>query len=121
MRKLLTTTIDKASVAGICADAISELERATRLHPEWPDRLDLDQRQGNKNALLNLVRCQNDAGPENGATGESILMEEVYEFLEAAAKPGNRAAARIELVQAMAMLLRIYCHLNDYIPQEAQP
>jgi hypothetical protein len=33
-------------------------------------------------------------------------------------KPGNKVAARIELVQAMAMLLRISCHLDDYVAKE---
>ena len=40
--------------------------------------------------------------------------------MQAARKSGNQIAARAELVQAMAMLLRIGCHLNDYVSKEVQ-
>jgi len=117
MPKQLTTVINKPELATLCADAISELERAARLHPEWPTELhyhDEEQQEGN----LAIARALNDHGR---ATGTSLFSEEFLEFLLAARKPGNNVAARAELVQAMAMLLRNYCHLNDYIPREVNP
>ena len=107
----LTTKIDKAAVTAFCADAISELERAARLFPTWPAELkdhDEEEQEGN----LKIARAMNDNGR---ATGTTIFAEEWYEFLLATRKPGNQVAARIELVQAMAMLLRISCHLGDYV------
>ncbi len=117
MPKQLITVINKPELATLCADAISELERAARLHPAWPVNLNYDdehQEDGN----LKVARAINNHGRE---TGQTIFTEEWYEFLLAARKPGNQVAARIELVQAMAMLLRIGCHLNDYIPREVKP
>lgn len=117
MSKQLVTRIDKAALTEFCADAISELERAARLHPEWPTELnyhDEDEQEGN----LKIARALNEHGR---ATGTTIFSEEWYEFLLASRKPGNIVAARTELVQAMSMLLRIGCHLNDYVPREVKP
>jgi len=116
MAKQLTTKIDKAQVTSLCADAISELERAARLFPEWPAELNYHaeyEQAGN----LKIARALNNNGL---ATGTTIFSEEWYEFLLATRKPGNKVAARIELVQAMAMLLRISCHLDDYVAKEVQ-
>ncbi len=112
----LTTIINKPALATFCADAISELERAARLYPTWPSELhyhDEEQQEDN----LSIARALNDNGR---ATGTSIFSEELLEFLLATRKPGNDVAARIELVQAMAMLLRISCHLNDYVAKEVK-
>lgn len=108
----LTTIIKKPELATLCADAISELERAVRLHPEWPDQLNYHD-EYEQEANLKIARALND---HDRATGTTIFSEEWYEFLLAARKPGNIVAARTELVQAMAMLLRISCHLGDYVP-----
>lgn len=113
--KQLKTNIDKAQVTSLCADAISELERAVRLHPEWPTSLTgwtVEEIKGQ----LERVRHANDNGL---ATATSIFAEELLEVCEAARKPGNIVAARIELVQAVAMLIRISCHLNDYVQHGA--
>lgn len=110
----LETRIDKGEVTLLCADAISELERATRIHPKWPTDLHYHDEE-EQDAQLKIARAINDHGQ---ATGSSIFAEEWYEFMQAARKPGNQVAARAELVQAMAMLLRIYCHLNDYMPRD---
>jgi len=116
--KQLKTNIDKAQVTSLCADAISELERAARLFPEWPSVLYpagfLNEIEGQ------LSRARENNGAESTCTAHSIFGEEYMEFLEAALKPGNKVAARIELVQAMAMLLRISCHLDDYVAKEVQ-
>jgi hypothetical protein len=112
--KQLKTTIDKAQVTSLCADAISELERAVRLFPEWPDVL-----HPNIEAVeseLRKSRKLNDS--KDRFTAHSIFGEEYLEFLEMALK-GNAKWARIELVQAMAMLIRISCHLNDYVQHGA--
>jgi hypothetical protein len=112
----LTTTIDKASVTAFCADAISELERAARLHPKWPINLHYHD-EDHENDNLKIARAINDHGR---ATGSTVFVEEFLEFMQAARKSGNQIAARAELVQAMAMLLRIGCHLNDYVSKEVQ-
>jgi len=105
----LTTTISKAHLGAICADAISELERAIRKHPHFPSKLSyLDKHAASM--LLDAFRDRNDNGR---ATGTTIFEEEFNEFLLEvfAGRPGH---AREELVQAIAMLLRIYCHLGFY-------
>lgn len=109
----LETRIDKGEVTRLCADAISELERATRIYPKWPTELyPMLYGPTEVDAQLQRARYHNENGT---ATGHSIFGEEYMEFLEATFKPGNQVAARTELVQAMAMLLRIGCHLEDYV------
>jgi hypothetical protein len=110
----LTTTINKPELATLCADAISELERAVRSFPTWPDAL-LYSSTEEYEQRLTITRALNDHGRETGVT---IFEEEFLEFLVIASK-GNRKWARIELVQAMAMLLRIYCHLDAYVSHGA--
>ena len=112
MVKQIRTIIRKGDLAALCADAISELERAVRMFPEWPSELHFHDEEHQEDQLK-ITRAINDNGRASGST---IFCEEFLEFLQAARKPGNQVAARIELVQAMAMLLRIYCHLNDYVP-----
>lgn len=112
--KHLKTNIDKAQVTSLCADAISELERAVRLFPTWPEEL-YPIAYGPREVAAQLERARHHNETEGMATGHSIFGEEYMEFLEASFKPGNIVAARRELVQAMAMLLRIGCHLEDYV------
>ena len=106
----LTTTINKGEITALCADAISELERAIRSRPEFPGDFSMYNMSGAKE-LLKAFREMNDSGKARAST---VFEEEYYEFMEAALA-GNYKWARIELVQAMAMLLRIYCHLDYYI------
>jgi hypothetical protein len=115
--KNLITIINKPQLATLCADAISELERAARLHPEWPTELPYSAVEVYEHWLL-ITRAIND---HERSTACSIFEEEWYEFLISASKQGNIVAARSELVQAMAMLLRISCHLDAYVPREVQP
>jgi len=105
----LTTIISKAHLGAICADAISELERAIRKHPHFPAKLSYIEEYGIAE-LLGSFRDMNDNGR---ATGTTIFEEEFNEFLMEvfAGRPGH---AREELVQSIAMLLRIYCHLGHY-------
>jgi hypothetical protein len=115
MAKQLTTKIDKAQVTAFCADAISELDRAARLHPEWPAELSPEGFRHTRVIESRLQTARQCNKYKWTYTAHSIFEEEYFEFLEAAMKPGNKVAARIELVQAMAMLLRISCHLDDYV------
>jgi hypothetical protein len=117
--KQLKTNIDKAHVTSLCADAISELERAVRLFPEWPAELSPAGFQQTRVIDYRLQTARQCNQYKYTCTAHSIFEEEYYEFLQAAIKPGNLVAARIELVQAMAMLLRISCHLNDYVQHGA--
>ena len=110
----LVTKINKGEVTALCADAISELERAARLFPMWPDTL-YPVQYGPSEVAAQLKRARYHNETEGLATGHSIFGEEYMEFLEAAMKPGNIVASRRELVQSIAMLLRIGCHLNDFI------
>jgi hypothetical protein len=107
--KQLKTVISKAHLGTVCADAISELERAIRKHPEFPCEM-TNYQPDDVATFLGSLRHLNDTGK---ATASTIFEEEFMEFLmEVQVKrPGH---AREELVQAIAMLLRIYCHLDDY-------
>lgn len=111
----ITTTISKAHLSAICADAISELERDVRMDPNFPENLPYHSEEEHEDAVK-IFRAINDHGR---ATGTTIFQEEFASFVVAANKPGNIVAARIELVRAMTMLLRISCHLNDYVPHRA--
>lgn len=113
--KQLKTVINKPALATLCADAISELERAVRLHPEWPEELSPAGFQQTRVIDSRLQTARQCNKYKHTCTAHSIFEEEYYEFIEAALKPGNKVAARNELVQAIAMLLRISCHLNDYV------
>ena len=108
----LTTTSNKGEITALCADAISELERAVRSKPEFPGDFSMYEKAGAKE-LLKAFREMNDGGKARATT---VFEEEYYEFLEMALA-GNRKWARIELVQAMAMLLRIYCHFDSYVSE----
>lgn len=123
MPNQLTTKIDKGEVTRLCADAISELERAVRMYPTAPSSLCTESIAliGSKAKIWKAVNDSRFIKDGIEPTSATIFEEEYYEFLEAAMKPGNQIAARIELVQAMAMLIRIGCHLDDYVPREVKP
>jgi hypothetical protein len=109
MANFLGTSINKALLGGICADAISELERAIRKHPAFPGELTVIQ-PDDAAEYLGTLREMNDTGK---ATASTIFEEEFMEFvMECQARRPYHA--RGELVQAIAMLLRIYCHLGHY-------
>lgn len=116
--KQIITKIDKAQVTSLCADAISELERAVRLFPTSPATLCSESISyvSSKAKIWKAINDGRFVKDDIHPTSATVFEEEYYEFLEAAMKPGNIVAARIELVQAMAMLIRIGCHLNDYVP-----
>ena len=109
----LATTISKERLGSICADAISELEKAVRKHPVFPGELTVIQ-PDDAAEYLGTLREMNDTGK---ATASTIFEEEFMEFImEAQSKrPWH---ARGELVQCISSLLRIYCHLTHYTGQK---
>lgn len=115
----LKTVINKSELTLLCVDAISELQMAVRSFPAWPEELSPAGFQQTRVIDFRLQTARQCNKYKHTCTAHSIFEEEYYEFLQAALKPGNQVAARIELVQAMAMLLRIYSHLNDYVPLSA--
>lgn len=93
-------------------DALVELDKAIEKHRMFPDRL-TDLKPEMIQCFLSRQREKNDTGPDT-ATGSTVFHEEWGEFLEAV-QNGDKAAARHELAQCIAMLLRIGIHLEDYM------
>ena len=113
----MQTKINQGELGNLCADAISELISACAKHPNWPeeltDSMDLEYVQ----YVLGACRTFNDK--PTGRTAQSIFDEEQFEFFEAVML-GDAKAARAELVQSIAMLLRMYCHIPNYIEQTSK-
>lgn len=108
----------KRRLVGLCCDAMQELDRACQKFPAFPDKLhDYSRMTTPLDMQLATARTWNDRDAGNRATGYSVFVEEFLEFVEAALR-GERAAAEAELVQAMAMLMRIALHLDDYCPAQ---
>lgn len=111
-----TDTACKRRLVALCCDAMEELNRACLKFPAFPDKLDSDD--GRRTSIahqLERAREWNDRDGGSHADGYSVFCEEFLEFVEAA-KRGDRQAADTELVQSMAMLMRIALHLDDYCP-----
>jgi valyl-tRNA synthetase len=106
---IIKTRISEFETQKLCDEAMDELERAVNEHPWYPTVLHpvIEEVQ----AQLERARANNES---SNCTAHSIFSEEYMEFLEAALI-GNRELARRKLVQAIAMLLRIGCHLDDYV------
>jgi len=105
--KGLTTKVNNLELTALAVDAITELQRACGKFPQFPDRLVIEEGMKTKiSRQLELARMCD-------ASAYSVFGAEFLEFVEAAQK-GDAAEARKELVQAMAMLMRIYCHLEQY-------
>lgn len=123
----LKTNIGADPVAVLIKDAVTEFYKAVDKHPLWPESLVYDV---NKEHLrrskeqiekeLSRNRIFNDRDGGSMPTAETIFAEEWFEFLEAAIIKCDKAAARHELAQCMAMLLRIGVHLDDYLPNDEQ-
>lgn len=111
----LITEINRGKLSGLCADAITELQRACAKPPFFPDALLSSLRPGHLiGEQLDLARACNDRAGGSEASAYSVVVEELLEFFDAAGR-GDRAAAEAELVQTMAMLLRIHAHPSDYV------
>lgn len=106
--------MDKGALAALCADAITKLGRACEKFPTFPGELTNGDRQHIR-WQLNNSRLLNDTAGGERATGHSVFGEEYYELQEAVVITCDLPAARKELVQSLAMLLRIAVHLDDYV------
>jgi hypothetical protein len=116
MAKQLTTTIDKAFLGRLCADAIGNLERACEKHPTFPGELSSIDIEIAQHEMYSLKR-QNDAGNGNART---IANEEFMEF-DVAVLQGMRKQAYDELVDLITVWLRVGLHLGDYVAKGVQP
>lgn len=110
MSEHIPTKIDKQFLGRLCADAISNLERACEKHPRFPiefTTMDIEDAQG----LLHNARNLNDNGFD---TGDTIAEEEELEFTVAILQ-GMRPQAYCELVDLITVWLRVGLHLDDYV------
>lgn len=107
---------DWQKIEFICNEAVAELRRACAKFPDFPDTL-TSAGMDNVTALLSYTRDINDGKVKSAlSTGCSILREEELEMTEAVLQ-GDEQKAYAELVQSMAMLLRIAVHLPHYCAQ----
>lgn len=123
----LKTNIGADSKAVLLKDAVSEFYRAVDKHPLWPESLVDDTNEEHlrraKQRIENELcknRAFNDRDGGKFSTAETVFLEEWFEFLEAAVIKRDLVAARHELAQCMAMLLRIGVHLDDYVSEDEQ-
>lgn len=115
-------TLDTAKKERCCSNAINslsdgieELQKAIEKHPLFADKL-MELTKAEADQALNTYRRLNDNGR---ATGATIFLEEWCEFLEAV-QNNDKSAARHELAQCIAMLLRIGIHIDDYMAKDKQ-
>jgi NTP pyrophosphatase (non-canonical NTP hydrolase) len=110
----LETKVNNLELVSLAVDAISELKRACGKFPTFPHRIIGEQDLWTSvKEELEQFRSLNDSEGGKDASGSSVFFEEFFEFVQAVEK-GDAEAARAELVQAMAMLMRIHCHLGEY-------
>ena len=100
------------TLSQLCIDAAYELQRACKKFPKFPDTL-MEGKIELVRMSLSAARMRNDAVGGYEATAASVIGEELCEFYEAVLL-GDAHAARRELVQCIAMLLRAYVHLPHY-------
>ena len=119
----LKTNIGADPVAVLSKDAVTEFYKAVDKHPLWPESLVYDTNEEHlrraKQRIENELcknRAFNDRDGGKFSTAATIFAEEWFEFLEAAVIKRDLVAARHELAQCMAMLLRICTNLDDYMP-----
>ncbi len=116
MPNTLTTKIDKAFLGRLCADAISNLDRACEKHPLFSDEM-TSMSLGECQHILEEIKGINDTGE---TTAQLIGYEEHLEFNIELAN-GNRQKAYIELVDLMTVWLRVSLHLDDYLSAAHEP
>lgn len=120
----LKTNIGADSKAVLLKDAVTEFYRAVDKHPLWPESLVDDTNEEHLRRAKQRIEnelCKNSAFNDRDggkfSTAETVFLEEWFEFLEAAVIKRDLVAARHELAQCMAMLLRIGVHLDDYVSE----
>jgi hypothetical protein len=116
MSERIITKIDKPFLARLCADAISNLQKACETHPRFPSTF-TDMGIEVAQELLIKARYYNDHGFD---TGDTIAEEEEMEFTVAILQ-GMRRQAYDELVDLITVWLRVGLHLDDYIPSKVCP
>lgn len=105
--------MDVRRLTALCAEAVHELRRAARKHPLFPADFVGRRDCARVTEALAGAREQNDGDGGARATASSVFVEKWYEMVEAVLR-GDAEGARRELTQAMAMLLRIHVHLDEY-------
>jgi hypothetical protein len=123
----LKTNIGADFMAVLLKDAVTEFYRAVDKHPLWPESLVDDTNEEHLRRAKQRIEnelCKNMAFNDRDggkfSTAETVFLEEWFEFLEAAVIKRDLVAARHELAQCMAMLLRIGTYLDDYLPDVKQ-
>jgi hypothetical protein len=114
----LKTKFERESFWDLVVAAERELGRACGKFPLFPDRF-ADMSLARVRAGLEAARARNDSAGGCEATALSVISEEYCEFAEAVLS-GDFEAARVELVQTIAMLLRAGIHLEHYCRCERQ-
>jgi len=117
MAKQLTTKIDKAFLGRLCADAISNLERAIEKHPTFPGQISGCSLVVTENMLRHSRQINDDR--DSVKTVCMIANEESLE-MEVSIQHGHKRAAYDELVDLITVWLRVGCHLNDYVAEEVK-
>jgi hypothetical protein len=108
--KQLITKIDKQFLGRLCADAISNLQKACEKHPTFPmnvSGLTLEAAEG-------MLRRSRQANDEPDRTVCMIANEEELE-MEVAILQGMRPQVYDELVDLITVWLRVGLHLTDYV------
>ena len=100
------------TLSQLCIDAAVELQKACNKFPLFADKFTTATLEGVRSKLAD-ARQTNDAEKGRKATCDTILLEEYCEMAEAV-MVGDAHAARKEIVQCIAMLMRTYVHLPHY-------
>lgn len=115
----LNTVIDEQGLDLLVKNAKAQLNLALAKHPKFADIIINHNIKYRVPEILRGNRLQNEEDNGDGACAFSILTEEVFEAVEAVIN-GNKVSARLELAQVLAMVFRIYLHLDDYLNNESQ-
>ncbi len=118
-RKELDMPYQRELVESATRAAVGELVRAIGKFPTWPTVL-TNQTPAHIAHTVKWMQGVNDGTNAYAkSAADTIIIEEILETIESAQK-GDLEAARIECIQAMAMLLRLYIHLPAYCNVEAK-
>ena len=115
----LKTEFKERELLELLTDALKELQRACLKFPCFPDAFANSASIESANRVLSAMRKVNDSNEGAAATAYTVFGEEWCELIEAISSKRDKAEARKELVQSIAMLLRISLHLDDYIKKES--
>jgi hypothetical protein len=111
--RVMLMTEQPELVESAIQSAVGELLRAIGVHPTWPTLLTNYDAEFVAGVLVRIRAVNDEKDARYKPSADCIIMEELAETLEAAQR-GDLEAARMECVQTIAMLLRLYVHLPDY-------